>query len=61
MPHKFDIRDVEILESPDRMQFLNPGVILNKVGLRKEMIIADPACGTGYFTIQKVKEKKGEY
>jgi ubiquinone/menaquinone biosynthesis C-methylase UbiE len=59
MPHKFDVKDVEILESPDRLQFLNPDAILGKVGLRREMIIADLGCGTGYFTIpasQRVKK-----
>ncbi len=59
MPHKFDVKGVEILESPDRLQFLNPDAILGKVDLRREMIIADLGCGTGYFTIpasQRVKK-----
>ncbi len=51
MPHKFDVRDIEILESSERLQFLNTNTILDKVGLSGEMILADLGCGTGYFTI----------
>ncbi len=51
MPHKFDVKNVEILESPERLQFLNLDAILDKVGLSKNMILADLGCGTGYFTI----------
>ena len=61
MPHKFDVKDVEILESSERLQFLNPDVILDKVGLRREMIIADLGCGTGYFTIPASKSVKKVY
>ncbi len=59
MPHKFNVEDVEILESSERLKFLNPDNILDKVGLSREMIFADLGCGTGYFTIsasQKVKK-----
>ncbi len=58
MPHKFDVKDVEVLESPERLQFLNPDVILDKVGLRKEMVLADLGCGTGYFTIPASRRVK---
>ena len=51
MPHKFDVKNAEILDSPERIQFLNPDGILDKVGLSKEMVLADLGCGTGYFTI----------
>ena len=51
MPHKFDVKNAEILDSPERIQFLNPDSILDKVGLGKEMALADLGCGTGYFTI----------
>lgn len=51
MPHKFDVNNAEILDSPERFQFLNPDSILDKVGLGKEMVLADLGCGTGYFTI----------
>jgi|GEM_PF-150225 len=58
MPHKFDVRDVGILESPERLQFLNPDIILDKVGLRKEMVLTDLGCGTGYFTIPASRRVK---
>ncbi len=51
MPHKFDVKNAEILDSPERIRFLNPESILDKVGLSKEMAFADLGCGTGYFTI----------
>jgi ubiquinone/menaquinone biosynthesis C-methylase UbiE len=59
MPHKFDVNNAEILDSSERFQFLNPGIILDKVGLGREMVLADLGCGTGYFTIpasQRVKK-----
>lgn len=61
MPHKFDVANVEILESPERLQFLNPDVILDKVGLGKEMVLADLGCGTGYFTIPASRRVKKVY
>lgn len=61
MAHKFDVRDAEILESPERLQFLNPDHILDKVGLSREMIFADLGCGTGYFTIPASHRVKKVY
>lgn len=61
MPHKFDIENVEVLESPERLQFLNPDVILDKAGLRNEMVLADLGCGTGYFTIPASRRVKKVY
>jgi SAM-dependent methyltransferase len=51
MAHKFDVKRAEILDSQDRMQFLNPNSILDKIGLNREMVLADLGCGTGFFTI----------
>lgn len=51
MVHKFDVKSAEILDSTERIRFLNPESILDKLGLSKEMILADLGCGTGYFTI----------
>ncbi len=61
MPHKFNVEDVEILESSERLKFLNPDNILDKVGLSREMIFADLGCGTGYFTIPASKRVKKVY
>ncbi len=51
MSHKFDVKRAEILDSPDRKQFLNPDSILDWISLDREMILADLGCGTGFFTI----------
>lgn len=51
MVHKFDIEKAELLDDPDRIQFLNPDSILEIAKLGREMIFADLGCGTGYFAI----------
>ncbi len=51
MTHKFDARNAEILDSQDRMKFLNTDMILDKIGLEGEMVLADLGCGTGYFSL----------
>lgn len=51
MSHKFDVKRADILDSPDRKQFLNPDSILDRIGLNREMVLADLGCGTGFFTI----------
>jgi ubiquinone/menaquinone biosynthesis C-methylase UbiE len=59
MPHKFDAAKANVLDSPERMQFLDPGKIFDIIGLEKEMVFADLGCGTGYFSIpasSRVKE-----
>lgn len=58
MPHKFDAMNAEVLDSPERIQFLNPDSILDKVGLGKEMALADLGCGTGYFAIPASRRVK---
>lgn len=58
MPHKFDVKNAEILDSLERIQFLNPDGILDKAGLSKEMVLADIGCGTGYFTIPASRRVK---
>ncbi len=51
MAHKFDVRNAELLDSPDRLQILNPDTILDKLGLNRETVFADLGCGTGYFSL----------
>lgn len=51
MAHKFDVKKAEILDNQDRKQFLNPDSILDRIGLEREMVLADLGCGTGFFTI----------
>jgi ubiquinone/menaquinone biosynthesis C-methylase UbiE len=51
MAHKFDVKRAEILDNQDRKQFLDPDSILDRIGLDREMVLADLGCGTGFFTI----------
>ncbi len=51
MAHKFDVKRAGILDNQDRKQFLNPDIILDRIGLDREMVLADLGCGTGFFTI----------
>ncbi len=51
MSHKFDVKRADLLDSPDRTQFLNPDSILDRIGLERKMVLADLGCGTGFFTI----------
>ena len=51
MAHKFDVNNADILESQYRTEFLNPDKILDRLRLKKEMVLADLGCGTGYFSI----------
>ncbi len=58
MAHKFDAHNAGILDSPGRIQFLNPETILDKLGLTEEMALADLGCGTGYFSIPASRRVK---
>lgn len=51
MAHKFDVRNAGILDSPERIRFLNPENNLDEIELNREMVLADLGCGTGYFAI----------
>ena len=51
MVHKFDVNNADILDSQDRMKFLNPDKIFDRLRLNKEMVLADLGCGTGYFSV----------
>ncbi|HEX7575133.1 MAG TPA: class I SAM-dependent methyltransferase [Candidatus Methanoperedens sp.] len=58
MVHKFDVKKAGILDDPERVKILNPAIILEKLGLTKEMIIADLGCGTGFFSIPVARRVK---
>ncbi|MCX9028086.1 MAG: class I SAM-dependent methyltransferase [Candidatus Methanoperedens sp.] len=58
MVHKFDVKKAKILDSPERLQFLNPESILNNLNLTREMVIADLGCGSGFFSIPASKRVK---
>lgn len=49
--HKFDVKQADILDSPQRRVLLNPEGILRRVRVKPRMKVADVGCGTGFFTI----------
>lgn len=61
MVHKFDVKKAAILDDPERMRFLNPEIIIDKLGLTGEMVLADLGCGTGFFSIPASRRVKKVY
>ena len=51
MAHKFDIKNMKKLDSPQRRKLMPPKITLLELGLKKGNIVADIGCGIGYFTI----------
>jgi len=51
MPHKFDVKNKHLLESPERGGWFDSAQALKTLGIRPGMIVADIGCGTGYLTI----------
>jgi len=49
MAHKFSSKKMELLESDERRQWQNPSSILQQIGLRKNDVVVDLGCGTGFF------------
>jgi ubiquinone/menaquinone biosynthesis C-methylase UbiE len=49
--HKFDVKNVDFLDSPRRRDFLDPESILKRVGVKPKMKVADVGCSSGFFTI----------
>ena len=61
MPHRFDPKDRQILQSPERAQRLPIAVILAALNLRPTHTLIDIGAGTGYFAIPalEILGKKG--
>ncbi|MCX9084350.1 MAG: class I SAM-dependent methyltransferase [Candidatus Methanoperedens sp.] len=51
MVHKFDAKKAGILDDPERVKFLDPASILEKLDLKEDMVLADLGCGTGFLSI----------
>ncbi|HOI77720.1 MAG TPA: class I SAM-dependent methyltransferase [Methanofastidiosum sp.] len=51
MAHKFNIKDMNRLDSPERRKMLPPEETLIDAGLTKNDIFIDIGCGIGYFSI----------
>lgn len=49
--HKFDIKNMNKLDSLERRQDMPPYETLEKFGLSNHGIFLDIGCGIGYFTI----------
>ena len=55
MAHKFNPKDMQRLDSPERRKILPPKKTLNMIGLNKNQIFIDIGCGIGYFSIPASK------
>ena len=51
MAHKFNVKEMHRLDSPERRKILPPEETLIKAGLRIKDIFIDIGCGIGYFSI----------
>jgi ubiquinone/menaquinone biosynthesis C-methylase UbiE len=58
MVHKFDAKKAGILDDPERVKILDPDIILEKLDLTGEMVLADRGCGTGFFSIPASRRVK---
>lgn len=48
--HKFDVKSMAKLDSPERRSVLPPDKIIEILGLNPGDTVADMGCGIGYFT-----------
>ncbi len=62
MAHKFDVNNMNRLDSPERRKMLPPEETLINAGLAKNDFFIDIGCGIGYFSIpaSKIVEPKGK-
>lgn len=49
MAHKFSHKKRELLESEERRRWQNPPSILQELGLKRDDVVVDLGCGTGFF------------
>ncbi len=50
--HIFDTTKWQRMESPERLARLDPPTMIERLGLRHGMHVADLGCGTGLFTLE---------
>ena len=60
MPHKFDVREKQLLLSEEREATLQPEKLLTALGLKPGHTIADIGCGPGFFALPAARIV-GEY
>jgi ubiquinone/menaquinone biosynthesis C-methylase UbiE len=51
MPNKFDPANKARLDSPERRRYLNPDDVVEMLGVKAGMSVADVGAGSGFFTI----------
>ncbi|MFH0921821.1 MAG: class I SAM-dependent methyltransferase [Fibrobacterota bacterium] len=55
MAHKFDPKEMEKLDNPERRKTLPPLEILRSIGLRPDHTFLDVGAGTGYFSLEAAR------
>lgn len=53
--HKFNIKNIEKLDNPERRRTMPPEETLEKFNIKDDGILLDVGCGIGYFTIPAAK------
>lgn len=53
--HKFNIKNVEKLDNPERRRTMPPEETLKKFTIKDDGVLLDAGCGIGYFTIPAAK------
>jgi ubiquinone/menaquinone biosynthesis C-methylase UbiE len=53
--HIFDTTKWQRMESPERLERLDPPAMIGRLGLHHGMHVADLGCGTGLFTVELAK------
>lgn len=53
--HKFNMKNIEKLDNPERRRIMPPEVTLKKFNIKDDGTLLDVGCGIGYFTIPAAK------
>jgi SAM-dependent methyltransferase len=53
--HKFNIKNIEKLDNPERRRTMPPEETLEKFNIKDDGVLLDVGCGIGYFTIPAAK------
>ncbi|MFL0246299.1 class I SAM-dependent methyltransferase [Candidatus Clostridium stratigraminis] len=53
--HKFNIKNIEKLDNPERRRIMPPEETLKKFNIKDDGVLLDVGCGIGYFTIPAAK------
>ncbi|MDF1557159.1 MAG: methyltransferase domain-containing protein [ANME-2 cluster archaeon] len=61
MSHKFDAKNVAVLDDPGRKEFLDPEFILDMLNLNENTVFVDFGAGTGYFALPAAIHVKEVY